>query len=70
MLARIREKDGADAALKAGEAAAKYLLHPKVIAELIVTAKAAGKDDRVAHWQAMAKQVEAARAALKKLEER
>jgi len=70
VLARIREKDGAEAALKAGEAAAKYLLHPKVIAELIVAAQAAGKEDRVAHWQEMAKKVADARAALKALDER
>jgi hypothetical protein len=69
VIARIREREGPEAALKAGEAAAEYLLHEAVIAELIVTAEAAGKPDRVTYWKQMATEVESANETLKALDE-
>jgi len=56
---RVRARDGAAAALAAGERAAEYTLHPGLLALLQETARAADRPGRARHWAGVAAQVEA-----------
>ena len=55
VVARVLEKDGAEAALTLGETAAEYTLHEDLVEHLLVAAEKAGREDRLSHWQGMKK---------------
>lgn len=62
---RILENDGADAAIKAGEAAAAGTLHPDLMDLLVVAAHNSGNEARAAYWTAMKLVASGAEIALK-----
>ena len=62
---RMATRDGADAALAAGESAAEITLDEDLLAALAAVATEAGKVDRAVHWEAVADEAAEAREALK-----
>ncbi|MDF1700249.1 MAG: hypothetical protein P1V36_03735 [Planctomycetota bacterium] len=70
VLLRVRDREGADAALALGEAKAEWTRYPALLETLGTIAEDAGMDDEALLWRAAAQRSEQAAKELKALDER